>query len=223
MVKKSILSASFVYIFLLNGAENNPFFAEFNVGGNKICLTKGSMYDADGKVDVMVIGLREQKRLDRTINIKDSAVVGDTFGMLWNEVCIMKKECESSSTEDHDNPCDIMKHRDHNFKDKKMKSYVLAVLEPRMHNAQFGKIRENYCCESLPGAWLQGEEAIQYTREGLSLCYSNVLNKAWDLFKGKLETRIALPLLGSPTGVNVPKKDACDVAVESIMFFLKRY
>ena len=192
----------------------------------EINIRKGSIYDADGKVDILVVGLREQKRLDRTFHIVDKKGYEiDTIGAVQfmrrslSDVSIMKKEDDSNSTEETDHhPCEIIKHRDHNFYEKKMNSRVLVVVEPKMSNVWYGNQRENYEYIKKDDV-LYGEDAIQAAKIDLFKCYNSILKAGLQKLGDKKDKSIAIHTLS--TSVGFPRKDAAIVALMTIIVFIK--
>jgi len=177
---------------------------------------RGAIYEQDGKVDIIVVGQNEQKQLDRTAYFDNDNSIGSVVKKRLNAVCIMKKESDSSSNEDHDNPTQWIKHRDHNYVDKDMGSCVLAVLEPRVSNSWYGKKRENYFYDNL-----QGEDAIAKALKDLTLCYTNVLIKGIEelVLCKKKDKSIAIPSLS--TTYPIPRKDACCTALAAVITYVK--
>jgi hypothetical protein len=192
----------------------------------RVKIIKGSLYDADGTVDIVVVGSREQKRLNRSFKIVDKKgyeidKVGAIKFMRPNlsSVNVIKREDDSNSVEETDHhPCGIIKHRDSNFYKKTMNSRVLVVVEPKLRNMWYGNQRENYRYSKNHDE-LEGEEAIEAAMLDLFICYQNVLKEGLKKLGDKKDKSIAIPTLS--TSVVFPRKDAAFCAPITIIDFIK--
>src|SRR6266478_2582581 len=97
-MKKTILMMS-LFIFFAQGMESNSW--SITSYGTKINLTKGSILDADGKVDVVMAGCNQQRLL---VDSNDLLLlkVGDCSDNVKYGLWIKNKEDDSASDDDRD-------------------------------------------------------------------------------------------------------------------------
>ena len=192
----------------------------------KICIKKGSIYDADGTVDIIVVGLREQQRLNRTFHLVDEK--GDTIDTVGAVqfmkphvayVNIMKPEDDSDSKEETIyHPCEILKHKDYNYYQKNMNSRTLVVVEPKMRNTGYTNQREEYLYVKNQHVFY-GEPALSAAKVDLFSCYNNILEKGLQELGDKKDKSIAIPTLS--TSVGFPRNVAAITALATISAFVK--
>lgn len=213
---KLLLLSSFIFFTIGYGMqEATSLICDYR--NTNICLTKCSIDQVDGVADIIVLGANEQKKLDRTVRVSDNTAEVNTIRC--NIARIIKPEDDSASDEDKDNPCNFIKHRDHNFYEKKMQSYLLSVVEPSLCNPRPGKKEENY---SYPNRNLRGKQALEKASNDLALCYTAVLAEGLRIkIKNKKHDdpyTIALPTLS--TALYFPRKLAVEIALESVINFI---
>jgi hypothetical protein len=220
-VKYNILFLAGFVFSAVGYAMENPL-----VLATRVEIRKGSLYEADGAVDILVVGLHEQKRLNRSFKIVDKRAcsvetVGATQFLRPNGqyVNIMKQKSDSGSegeTEHH--PSKIIKHRDYNFDQKLMNSKVLVVVEPELNQRWYNNKRENYTYDKGEEEY-SGEEAIRQAGIDLACCYQNVLKEGLRCLGDKEIKSIAIPTLSTSTFF--PRRDAARVALSSIFKFIQ--
>ena len=95
-----------------------------------INLTKGSQFDADGKVDCIVVG-RNQQRLLQKPDLDDSLMVGE-IDYRYDRIIYEKNENSASDDDTYmpwtNNKTGLWR----NTHQKKMVSSVMRVIEPRI-------------------------------------------------------------------------------------------
>jgi hypothetical protein len=99
-MKNGILMAGTLCMFFAQGMENSSW--SITSYGTKINLTKGSILDTDGKVDVVVTG-RNQQRLLVNANDWILSKIGDCSYNVKRGLWIKNKEDDSASDGDRDN------------------------------------------------------------------------------------------------------------------------
>ncbi|HLJ31119.1 MAG TPA: hypothetical protein VKU36_01660 [Candidatus Babeliales bacterium] len=212
-----------MFSFTLNYCMEQPLASR-----TAINITKGSIYDVDGTVDILVVGVREQKRLYSSFEICDEKGYPiNTVGEVkfrrrgCSSAYVMKKEDDSDSVQETDHhPCGIVKHWGHNFDWKTMNSRVLWVVEPKLRNTWYGNKRENYeYWQEKDRNMMHGESAIQAAQEHLFICYNNILKAGLKKLGNKENKSIAIPTLSA--SCYLPRQDAAIIALIAITDFVK--
>ncbi len=178
----------------------------------KICVVQDSKYNTSpNRADILVLGAVEQKRL------LDGQVVGDVICFDNDNVA-----AKSSSRDSLDGKEKKKSALLNSIKSKKKKNacqsleiekadnILLYVVEP---HSLFKDINYKNSTEDVDKAW-------QEAQKGLGTCYMNTLEKAYEFFTEKHETRsIALPLLSVSSGFPVIR--AVPESVASVLEFIK--
>ena len=216
-MKRVMMLLACMFTVLLQGMENNTL--SFMIDQTMVKLTKGSMFDADGTVDLMIVGRVQQRQLKEP-TLGDSLNVGRIDKVRNNMVYIKNKDTDSASDDDTYKPyntelCGLWEHAH----EKAMRSRVLSVIEPRIC-LEIGwdpELQEEinvfqYCHAN--GIVKDGAEALEEAKKALALCYKKAL-----LERLKEEKSIAIPALG--TDVGFPREDAAPVAIATIIEYIK--
>jgi hypothetical protein len=190
-------------------------------GKTKINVTKGSHYNLDGKVGLIVIENNEQQLLRE--RYADNWLVGEV-AILRCRPLYRHYNSVGSNSDDDDHSCYNNVSKD--VYRRRLKSSGIAVVEPLIFKSQYsgeyyyyaekiGKGRNGY----PSGRKYFGDEAIDQASNDLALCYYNVLSAGLQGLSGKKEKSIALSALG--TAVDFPREKAALVAVPAIINFIK--
>lgn len=217
---------------LLQGMENPDHNTlSFLINQTTVKLTKGCMFDADGKIDLMVVGRVQQMQLQPP-RFGDSLEVGRIYTVRENMIYIKNKDDESASDDDTYKPYATDEERKYvhkkeiwtNAHKKAMQSNVLSVVEPRIRMKKYDT--ESFWSYYAERANPDGEggsivnlnsdkkAVLEEATKDLVRCYNNVLN--YNVGKHK---SIAISALG--TDVGFPREDAAPVAVATILEFIK--
>lgn len=194
---------------LLHGMEDQNSLS-FPIGKTIVKLTKGCIYDADGTVDLMVVGRVQQKQLQEP-SFGDLFDTGMMFNVKENIVYIKNKETDDSASDDdtykpYPNPNRNRRELWKHAYTKQLQNKVIAIIEPRIFKEYrlFSYVR-NDMEFVVPKAF---EEASK----DLALCY----NKLLDIPSIK---DIAIAPLG--TDVGFPRDQAAPIAVKTIIEGIK--
>ena len=213
--------------------ENN--FWSITSYGTKINVNKSSISQADGKVDVIVVGYNQQQMLaDSGNNLALS--VGTCFYNQKHGMWIKDKE------DDNDDKNKLFIHPtrrvvfSQNINEKSDKNFYattctkpLNIIEPYVRfdivdsllKYTVERLRPDQYCENKTFniLFFCNEKAIQEAIKDLSLCYINILERiVLDLSKKK-QKNIALPTLS--TEVGLPRSKAARIAIKTILEFVK--
>jgi len=237
-MKNGILVAGILCIFFAHGMENSNGWSITSYG-TRINLTKGSILDADGRVDVVVAGNNQQRMLVNSNGWIVSKIgdlsyfdcvelfVDDIKHGLW----VKNKEDDSVSDDNTDNLFE--NDKDINFEDINTKGHKVFfktttksvyITEPciRYKNSSFlySVERPNPDSEKIYNCLLfRNEEAFEQATKDLDMCYAIVLQRVLVDLSEKKERSIALHTLS--TEVGFPRKKAAPIAIKAVLKFIK--
>ena len=225
MMKKTVVMMS-LFIFFVQGMESNSW--SITSYGTKINLTKGSILDADGKVDVVVTGRNQQRLL---VNANDWLLskIGDCSYNVKRGLWIKNKEDDSASDGDRDN---LFEHHTNyeNINTKGHKIFFkkttksICINEPCIRYEQ-GSYKYSVdrpdpdYKQMLQSLLFYNDEAFKQATKDLDMCYTIVLEKVVLDLSEKKEKSIALHTLS--TEVGFPRKKATPIAVSAVLEFIK--
>ena len=196
---------------LLHGMEDQNSLS-FPIGKTVVKLTKGCMYDADGTVDLMVVGRVQQQQL-KNPSFGDLFKTGLMFNIKENIVYIKNEGTDDSASDDdtykpYPNPTTDNKKLWEHAHTKRLQNRVISIIEPRIAQED-GSYSYYYNRNSIE---FEGDAALEQASTDLALCY----NKLLDIPSIK---DIAIAPLG--TDVGFPRDKAAPIAVETIVKAIK--
>lgn len=206
---------------LVHGMDDTKTL-DFPFHSTTIRLTKGSMFDADGKVDLMIVGRVQQRQL-RAPDFGDSSEVGRIDQVHANMIYIKNKDTDSASDDDTYKSYTSSENNStwQHAHEKTMQSRVLSVIEPRIRMKDFGDWQTwSYYAERIHSSsmvdlnTMNKEQVLEAAKKDLALCYKKSLLQGL-----RKEKSIAIPALG--TDVGFPREDAAPVAIATIIEFIK--
>ena len=227
-------------IVFLHGMENKNTL-NFLIAQTTIQLTKGNIYDVDGKVDFIVVG-RVQQGMLRDGCYVDVRKVGKVNKGCISSVYIKNKKFDSASGDDTYKSCGF--YTEHELSQcvyqQKLQSKILRVVEPRISKRTTDREEYYFYYRWREGLLKQcrGHEAVEEALKDLAVCYTNVLVKGCKELQEKELKNITLSVLGIDVGlpkeelksialpalgndVGVPRPDAACIAVTTILEFIK--
>ena len=226
-MKKGMVLVACMSTALVHGMKNQLEIAFF-IEQTAVHLRKGCMYDADGTVDLMVVGIVQQRKL-REPNFEGFFNVGVMHQVAQNKVFIKDKDDDRSDSDTYEPYSYIGSHWEpilNRFIERKivskiMSNRVLSVIEPCIsRGARGGPARGqwSYDAKREDGSLISllipdKQKVIEEASKDLAVCYKNVLHTASG------EKSIAIPALG--TDVGFPREEASSVAVKSIFEYIK--
>jgi hypothetical protein len=192
---------------------DNPSSLGYQFGTTTVQLTKGSIYDVAGKIQLMVIGENEQWKLEdeERQSKKVNFFWDNTKGLLVGNV---------KST-----PGGTVKIK--NKSDEYINSILVNVIEPQVGSSRgvyaYEVIRRIHCGGEqwrLFSKYFSGTHAIQEASVDLARCYKGVLDFHCKMEHQSLEEKrtIALPTLS--TDVGFPLMLASQIAIMELIDFI---
>jgi hypothetical protein len=201
MMKKISVTLMVLFATGMQGMETNSL--SITVGTTKINLTKGFIGDADNRVDMIVVGKKQQEKFTSSF-----------FGSSGGVSCIGEISLRSSGTV----------HKNYSEK-KQVTCSVVEITEPRMTE----DYRNGLLYDAIrPGLGKSGtfsiyrgkeNEAIREASKDVALCYNKALREGVQKLGDKQVKSIALSVFTAETAF--PVKKAAKVIVRSIMDFIK--
>ena len=201
----------------------------FNIGGTKLELIKGSIVNANNKVDIIVLDRSEQRRLEQP-SFGDSNRVGD-FESADNIIYCKNPDDESGSEDD------TYRHYGTNFyRDMwqsavahKIDTKVVLVVGPRIgqdydYVSGKGRVLVPWYCAAKKDAFKEntydsvdkkGDEAIAAALQDLRWCTNKILTAGIT----KNYKKIAMVALGAEVGIE--RNKATPVTAEVIINFAR--
>lgn len=215
-MKKSMMVVACVFTIILHGMDN-PSSLSYQFGTTTIQLTKGTIYDVAGKVQLMVIGENEQWKVEdeERQSKKDNFFWDNTSGLLVGNVSSI--------------PGGIVKIKNetNEYSEKRVNSILVKVKEPQIGNNRgvytYEVIRRIHCGGEqwrLIHRCFSGTHAIQEASKDLAQCCEKVLNHFCKQEHQPLEEErtIAIPTLS--TDIGFPPMLAAQIAIMEIMDFI---
>lgn len=233
-MKKNILIITCLATTFAHGMEIIPKTWSIISGTTTINLTRGTLSQANGKTDVMVVGRAQQKTL-QVSKLGDNLKVGQ---INYSADCILyEKSKEDESASDDDTYKSFISSTNNKKKlwEKAQKKYIcqslMTIIEPRIQIEHYCNENDQdiegflYCTErqntirqdrSSYHEFLESK-AIEEASKDLITCYLTALNEG---FKTSQKS-IALSALG--TEVGFPREEATPLAVATILQFIKDF
>lgn len=220
-MKKNMIVLACMSTALVHGMDTTQTL-DFPFHQTIIRLTKGSMFDADGKVDLMIVG-RVQQRTLQAPDFGDSSEVGRIDQVHANTIYTKNKDTDSASDDDIYKPYATFENNSpwQQAHEKKMQSRVLSVIEPHIKMKAFNDRQTwSYYAERMHRSSMvdlnssNKEQVLQAAKKDLAICYKKALLQGL-----RKEKSIAIPALG--TDVGFPREDAAPVAIATIIEFIK--
>lgn len=202
---------------VMHGMEA-PAVYTYNTAASKIILRQGAIHDESIRARVRVIGVNEQKRLQKP-NARQCYAIG---AVVISQDAIIRIENENNNDVLDAMPTfttELWK----NAYDKKVTGTIFKVLEPHVsyykfrYNAEKNSVEHN-CIRYMHE---QKDCTIDRAKKDLGLCYSNVLEKAAAFLSNASEKSIAFSSLSVKNGF--PKKEAAHVAVTTTWDFVENH
>lgn len=175
LMKKSMLLLACIISSFIHTMENNSWSIVYH--GTRITITTGSLFDADNKVDLIVVGKNQQELLHRSTSDKLHDKLYSDLGRIEysNNKTIYVRDKNSVN--------DTFQSNKQLWTDKQeMHTKVLSITEPIITNNSY-----------LTTIIL------------LTTCYAHVFEEGLKALSYKKEKRIAFPLLGSACGFSTKK------------------
>jgi hypothetical protein len=229
-------------------AMENKFWS-ITTYGTTINVNKGYIADADGKVNVVVLGANQQRMLVNSNDWLDSEV-GDCSYNAKHGLWIKSNDADSASDDD---TVKLFKYDDKfagniNYDDIgrnghkvffKTTTKSIMVTEPCIRYKQgrflYSVDRPDHKYEDIilgvidkpdrePGKMFESmlfanDNAIKEAEKDLDMCYYKVLQKLADDLSEQKEKSIALSTLG--TDVGFERKKVGEIAVDAVLTFIK--